>query len=157
MAGGATIARGATVGHRHHGGRVVRRFCQVVEAEMLISQSGGSPWSSPPFRRLAPYPLLRPNSRIDSASPRGTPLLTAHAVGGQKCWAIGPYADRNRWAWPGDVNPCMGIVKLTQKIALLCSKERTMEDFELSRAPVFSLFPPPQPSSRGGRLGAIFH
>src|SRR5215813_15288497 len=50
-----------------------------------------------------------------------------------------------------------GIVKLTEKIALLCSKARTMEDFEFSRAPVFSLFPPPQPSSRGGRLGAIFH
>lgn len=49
-----------------------------------------------------------------------------------------------------------GIVKLTQKIARLCSKERTKEGFGLSRAPVFSLFPPPQLSSRGGRLGAIF-
>jgi hypothetical protein len=51
----------------------------------------------------------------------------------------------------------IGIVKLTQKIARLCSKEGTMGDFGLSRAPVFSLFPPPQLSSRGRRLGAIFH
>ena len=50
-----------------------------------------------------------------------------------------------------------GIVKLTQKIARLCSKERTIEGFGLSRAPVFSLFPPPQLSSRGRRLRAIFH
>jgi hypothetical protein len=51
----------------------------------------------------------------------------------------------------------IGIVKLTQKIARPCSKERTIEDFGLARAPVFSLFLPPQLSSRGGRLGAIFH
>ena len=50
-----------------------------------------------------------------------------------------------------------GIVKLTQKTARLCSKERTMGDFGCSRAPVFSLFPPPQLSSRRRRLGAIFH
>ena len=50
-----------------------------------------------------------------------------------------------------------GIVKLSQKIAHLCSKERTIEGFGLSRAPVFSLFPPPQLSSRGRRLRAIFH
>ena len=36
----------------------------------------------------------------------------------------------------------MGIVKLTQKMARLCSKERTIESFGLSRAPVFLLFPP---------------
>ena len=51
----------------------------------------------------------------------------------------------------------LGIVKLTQKIARLCSKERTIEGFGLSRAPVFSLFPAPQLSSRGRRLRAIFH
>ena len=50
-----------------------------------------------------------------------------------------------------------GIVKLTQKIARLCSRERTIEGFGLSRAPVFSLFPLPQLSSRGRRLRAIFH
>ena len=33
-----------------------------------------------------------------------------------------------------------GIVKLTQKTARLCSKGRTMVDFGLSRALVFSLF-----------------
>jgi hypothetical protein len=38
--------------------------------------------------------------------------------------------------------PMTGIVKLTQKISRLCSKERTIEGFGLSRAPVFSLFPP---------------
>jgi hypothetical protein len=43
-----------------------------------------------------------------------------------------------------------GIVKLSQKIVHLCSKERTIEDSGLSRAPVFSLFPPPQLSSREG-------
>src|SRR5262245_15500379 len=58
-------------GKRHY---LWRGFCQVVEAEMLIRQAGASPWSSPPFRRPAPYPLLRPNSRIDPASPRGTPM-----------------------------------------------------------------------------------
>ena len=26
---------------------------------------------------------------------------------GQKCWAIGPYADKNRWACPADLNPFM--------------------------------------------------
>jgi len=31
----------------------------------------------------------------------------------------------------------MGIVKLTQKIVRLCSKERTIEDFGLSRALYF--------------------
>ena len=50
-----------------------------------------------------------------------------------------------------------GIVKLMQKTALLCSKQRTIEGFGLSRAPVFSLFPAPQLSSRGRRLRAIFH
>src|SRR5262249_37315750 len=49
-----------------------------------------------------------------------------------------------------------GIVKLSQKIAHLCSKVRTIEGFGLARAPVFSLFPPPQLSSRERRLGAIF-
>jgi len=32
-----------------------------------------------------------------------------------------------------------GIVQLTRKIARLCSKERTIEGFGLSRTPVFSL------------------
>jgi hypothetical protein len=50
-----------------------------------------------------------------------------------------------------------GIVKLRQKIARLCSKERTIEGFGRSRTPVFSLFPAPQLSSRGRRLRAIFH
>ena len=50
-----------------------------------------------------------------------------------------------------------GIVKLTQKIARACNKERTIEGLGLSRAPVFSLFSPPQLSSRGRRLGAVFH
>src|SRR5438132_9948125 len=50
-----------------------------------------------------------------------------------------------------------GIVKLTQKIARLCSKERTIGDFGLSRGPVFSLSSPPQLASRGRRLRAIFH
>src|SRR5262249_30244120 len=49
-----------------------------------------------------------------------------------------------------------GIVKLTQKIARLCSKERTIEGFGLSRTPVFSLSSSSQLSSRGRRLGAIF-
>ena len=55
--------------------------------------------------------------------------------------------------------PCQlaGIVKLSQKIVHLCSKERTIGGFVLVRAPVFSLFPLPQLSSRGRRLGAIFH
>src|SRR5262249_49649326 len=35
---------------------------------------------------------------------------------------------------------CIGIVKLTRTIARLCSRERTIEGFELPRAPVFSLF-----------------
>src|SRR5262249_27364806 len=48
-------------------------------------------------------------------------------------------------------------LQLTQKIARLCSKERTIEGCGLSRAPVFSLFPAPQLSSRGRRLRAIFH
>src|SRR2546430_4559463 len=26
---------------------------------------------------------------------------------GRKCWAMGPYADRKRWACPGDLTPCM--------------------------------------------------
>ncbi len=39
----------------------------------------------------------------------------------------------------------------------LCNKERTIEGFALSQAPPFSLFPPPQLSSGGRRLGAIFH
>src|SRR4029453_18879660 len=47
--------------------------------------------------------------------------------------------------------------QVNAKIALLCSKERTIENFGLSRAPVFSLFPSPQLSSRGRRLRAIFH
>src|SRR5215471_1691763 len=50
-----------------------------------------------------------------------------------------------------------GIVKLTQKNSRACNKERTIEGLGLSRAPVFSLFSPPQLSSRGRRLGAIFH
>ena len=69
---GPTLER---LGHQRLDG-----FCQVVEAETLIRQAGASPRSYPPFRRPAPYPLFRPNSRIDSASPRGTPPLTANAV-----------------------------------------------------------------------------
>ena len=39
-------------------------------------------------------------------------LLTVSAADnrcrrGRKCWAIGPYADRKRWACPADLNPCM--------------------------------------------------
>ena len=49
-----------------------------------------------------------------------------------------------------------GIVQLTRKIARLCSKERTIEGFGLSRTPVFSLSSSSQLSSRGRRLGAIF-
>ena len=49
------------------------------------------------------------------------------------------------------------MVKLTQKIADLCSKARTLERCGLSRAPVLSLFPVPQLSSRGRRLRAMFH
>jgi hypothetical protein len=54
-------------------------------------------------------------------------------------------------------HPRQGIVNLTQKITRLCSKERTIESFGLSQAPVFSLSLPPQLSSKGRRLGAIFH
>jgi hypothetical protein len=50
-----------------------------------------------------------------------------------------------------------GIVKLTQIIVRLCSKERTIKGLGLSRTPGFSLFPPPRLFSRGRRLGAIFH
>jgi nucleoside-diphosphate-sugar epimerase len=46
------------------------------------------------------------------------------------------------WASNLATNIQGGIVKLTQKIARLCSKERTIEGFGLSRAPVFSLFLP---------------
>ena len=49
------------------------------------------------------------------------------------------------------------MVKLTQNIADLCSKARTLEGCGLSRAPVFALFPAPQLSSRGRRLRAMFH
>src|SRR5262252_2222703 len=68
------------------------------------------------------------------------------------CLAKPPWQRRQGGRTP----PQMGIVKLTQKIARLCSKEKTIEGFGLSRAPVFSLFPAPQLSSRGRRLRAIF-
>jgi hypothetical protein len=67
-------------------------------------------------------------------------------------WDVTALNDR-RLAWLQED----GIVKLTQKIARLCSKGRTIESFGLSRAPVFSLFPAPQLSSRGRCLRAIFH
>jgi hypothetical protein len=50
----------------------------------------------------------------------------------------------------------MGIVKLTPKIARLYSKERTIESFGLSRAPVFSPFPALQLSSRERCLRRFF-
>jgi hypothetical protein len=53
-------------------------------------------------------------------------------------------------------SPCDGIVKLTPKIARLYSKERTIEGFGLSRAPVFSLFPALQLSSRERCLRRFF-
>src|SRR5215468_7843423 len=49
------------------------------------------------------------------------------------------------------------LLELTQKLARLCSKERTVEGFGRSRAPVFSLSPAPPPSSRERRLEAKFH
>ena len=49
-----------------------------------------------------------------------------------------------------------GIVKLTPKIARLYSKERTIEGFGLSRAPVFSPFPALQLSSRERCLRRFF-
>ena len=48
-------------------------------------------------------------------------------------------------------------IKLSQKMTHLCSKERTREGFGLVRTPRFSLCPPPQLSSGGRHLGAIFH
>jgi hypothetical protein len=62
-----------------------------------------------------------------------------------------------RCSWRPRERARNGIVKLTQKLARLCSKEKTVEGFGRSRAPVFSLFPPPRPSSRERRLGAKFH
>src|SRR5262249_50055616 len=56
------------------------RFCQVVEAEMLIRQAGASPRSYPPFRRSAPCLSVRPNSRIASASLADSRPLTPDAV-----------------------------------------------------------------------------
>src|SRR5262249_44648685 len=56
------------------------RFCQVVEAEMLIRQAGAPPQSYPPFRRPAPYLSLRPNSRIAAASLDDSRPLTTDAV-----------------------------------------------------------------------------
>jgi AAA ATPase domain/Adenylate and Guanylate cyclase catalytic domain len=55
-------------------------FCQVVEGETLMRRTGAPPRSYLPFRQPALYLLPRPNSRIDSASPRGTPTLRANAV-----------------------------------------------------------------------------
>jgi len=56
------------------------RFCQVVEAEMLIWHAGASPRSYPLFRRLAPCLSLRPNSRSASASLDDSRPLTTDAV-----------------------------------------------------------------------------
>jgi hypothetical protein len=59
---------------------LTERFCQVVEAEMLIRQAGTSPQSYPPFRRPAPCLSLRPNSRIAAASLDDSRPLTTDAV-----------------------------------------------------------------------------
>jgi hypothetical protein len=61
-------------------GQSFARFCQVVEGETLMRRTGAPPRSYLPFRQPALCLLSRPNSRIDSASPRGTPTLRAHAV-----------------------------------------------------------------------------
>jgi alkylhydroperoxidase family enzyme len=50
-----------------------------------------------------------------------------------------------------------GHCQLNEKIARLCSKERTIYGFVLSRTPVFSSLTHPQISSRGRRLVAIFN
>src|SRR5215510_12370091 len=63
--------------------RPLHRFCQVVDAEMLISQSGASLRSYPPFRRPAPSLSLRPNSRIAAASLDDSRPLTTDAVAGE--------------------------------------------------------------------------
>src|SRR5262245_15923869 len=47
--------------------------------------------------------------------------------------------------------------QLNAKNARLCSKERTIYGFVLSRTPVFSLLTHPQISSKERRLVAIFH
>ena len=49
-----------------------------------------------------------------------------------------------------------GIVKLMQKIAHLCSKERPMHGFVVSRTPAFSPLTHAHIFSRERRLGAIF-
>jgi hypothetical protein len=49
------------------------------------------------------------------------------------------------------------IVNFMQKIARLCSKERTMSSFVRARPPVFLPLTHPHLSSRAKRLGAIFH
>jgi hypothetical protein len=59
------------------------RFCQVVEAEMVIRQAGASPRSYPPFRRPAPCLSLRPHSRIAAASLDDSQPLTTDAVAGE--------------------------------------------------------------------------
>ena len=48
-------------------------------------------------------------------------------------------------------------LKLTQKIARLCSKERTIYGFVLARPPVFLPLTHPHISSRAKRLVAIFN
>jgi hypothetical protein len=58
----------------------VLRFCQVVEGETLMRRTGPPPQSYLPFRQPDLSLLSRPNSRIDSASPHGTPTRTANAV-----------------------------------------------------------------------------
>src|SRR2546430_6800067 len=88
----------------------------------------------------------------------GKGLVPCNPVLGQE---ICDQIERLKWSlWHGQVDKALrklndleGIVKLSQKIAHLCSKERTIEGFGLARAPVFSLFPSPQLSSRGRRLG----
>jgi hypothetical protein len=45
-----------TPGTLFHGKRVPAGFCQVIEAETLIRQTGAPPRSYPPFRQPAPCP-----------------------------------------------------------------------------------------------------
>ena len=56
------------------------RFRQVVEGETRLRQADAPRPSAPPLRRPASCRPRRPNPRLASASPHGTPRLTAHAA-----------------------------------------------------------------------------